>query len=412
MAQPEAPHGPMVIIGAGQAGFAAAEKLRDLGHTGPVTMIGAEPVPPYQRPPLSKAYLLGDMARERLFLRPTDHYAKRQIDLRLGQGVQSIRTEARQVVLKDGSSLPYDRLLLATGAAPRRLPAAIGGDLNGVLTMRDLGDADDFAEAVRTARHLLVVGGGYVGLEAAASARKLGLKVTLIEAADRILKRVASAETSAHFRALHLSHDVDLREGVGLTCLIGDSGKVVAAELSDGSIVTPDLVLVGIGVAPNVELAAQAGLTLDAGIAVDAFCQTSAPGIFAAGDCTSFSWNTQRIRLESVGNAIDQAEVAAANMLGQNLPYHARPWFWSDQYDTKLQIAGLARDYDRVVLRPGATVAAKSIWYFAGGKLEAVDAINEPRVYMIAKRLLEAGQSPGPDLVADSTSDLRSLVAA
>ena len=401
----------MVIIGAGQAGFAAAEKLRDLGHTGPSTMIGAEPVPPYQRPPLSKAYLLGDMARERLFLRPTDHYAKRQIDLRLGQSVHSIRTETRQVVLTDGSSAPYDRLLLATGAAPRRLPAAVGGDLNGVLTMRVLADADAFAEAIRTAKHLLVVGGGYVGLEAAASARKLGLKVTLIEAADRILKRVASVETSAHFRALHQSHGVDLREGVGLSCLIGSGGKVVAAELSDGSTVAADLVLVGIGVAPNVELAEEARLTLDASIAVDAFCQTSAPGIFAAGDCTSFPWNGRRIRLESVGNAIDQAEVAAANMLGQNLPYQARPWFWSDQYDTKLQIAGLARDYDRVVVRPSATAAAKSIWYFAGARLEAVDAINEPRVYMIAKRLLEAGQSPAPDLVADAASDLRSLIA-
>ena len=409
MAHPDAPHGPMVIIGAGQAGFAAAEKLRDLGHTGPVTLIGAEPIPPYQRPPLSKAYLLGDMARERLFLRPADHYARRQIDLRLGQGVQAIRTEARQVVLTDGSALPYDRLLLATGATPRRLPAAMGGDLTGVLTMRDLADADAFAEAVRTAGHLLVVGGGYVGLEAAASARKLGLKVTLIEAADRILKRVASAETSAHYRALHLSHGVDLREGLGLKCLIGNGGKVVAAELSDGSTVTADLVLVGIGVAPNVAVAEAAGLTLDAGIAVDAFCQSSAFGVFAAG---AIPWDRRRIRLESVGNAIDLAEVAAADMLWQQLPYQARPWFWSDQYDTKLQIAGLAQDYDRVVVRQGASAAAKSIWYFAAAKLEAVDAINEPRVYMIAKRLLEAGRTVSPDLVADAASDLRSLIAA
>lgn len=412
MAHLDAPTGPVMIIGAGQAGFAAAEKLRDLGHTGPVTVIGAEPVLPYQRPPLSKAYLLGEMARERLFLRPSDHYAKRQIDLMLGQSVQTIRAETRQIVLTDGSSLPYDRLLLATGATPRRLPSAIGGNLKGVLTMRDLADADAFSTASRTARHLLVVGGGYVGLEAAASARKLGLEVTLIEAADRILKRVAAAETSAHFRALHLSHGVDLREGVGLSRLVGTAGKVMGAELSDGSKVAADLVLVGIGVTPNIALAEAAGLTTDAGIAVDAFCQTSAPGVFAAGDCTSFPWQGRRIRLESVGNAIDQAEVAAKNMLGQRLPYHARPWFWSDQYDTKLQIAGLARDYDRVVLRPGATAAAQSIWYFAAGRLEAVDAINEPRVYMIAKRLLEAGRSVSPGLLADPASDLRSLIAA
>lgn len=403
------PDAPIVVIGAGQAGFSAANRLRDLGHAGPITLVGAESEAPYQRPPLSKAYLLGDMSRDRLFLRPADYYANRNLTLRLGQTATQILPGEHKVSLSDGSNLTYQRLLLATGASPRRLPSEIGGNLEDVLVMRSLADADAMSRTLQPGRHLLVVGGGYIGLEAAASAVKLGLKVTLIEAADRILQRVAAPETSDYFRKLHLSHGVDLREGTGLSHLMGQNGKVAGAVLADGTLLSVDAVVVGIGVQPETALAEAAGLAVDNGIRVDEFCQTSAPGIYAAGDCASFPWRGQRIRLESVGNAIDQAEAAAANMLGQASAYQAKPWFWSDQFDVKLQIAGLSRDYDRVVQRAGSG-SARSFWYFQGKRLEAVDAMNDPKAFMIAKKLLENGVTFDPADIANPDSDLRALL--
>ena len=402
---------PIVVIGAGQAGFAAANKLRDLGHTGPITLVGDEPVPPYQRPPLSKAYLLGEMTRERLFLRPPGYYADRDLTLRLECVATEIRLPEQKVLLSDGSTLPYERLLLATGARPRALPVSVTQGFSGLLAVRNLADADALGKAFLPGQRLLVVGGGYIGLEAAASAIKLGLKVTLIEATDRILQRVAAAETSDYFRQLHLSHGVDIREGADLSHLVGDGGRVTGAVLTSGERLPADLVVVGIGVLPNVELAAAAGITIANGIAVDEFCRTSAPGVFAAGDCTSFPFRERRIRLESVGNAIDQAEAAAANMVGQTRPYHAKPWFWSDQYDVKLQIAGLARHYDRVVLRPGSG-AARSFWYFHRDQLEAVDAMNDPKAFMLARRLLESGAAINAEAVASPAADLRSFLSA
>lgn len=398
---------PIVVIGAGQAGLAAASKLRDLGHAGPITLVGDEPELPYQRPPLSKAYLLGEMARERLFLRPPAFYAERDLTLLIGRNATEIRRDVRQVMLSDGSALPYQRLLLATGARPRLLP---GPNLDGVLVMRSLADADRLAQAVRPGLRLLVIGGGYIGLEAAASAVKLGLQVTLVEAAPRILGRVAAVETSDYFRELHRAHGVDLREGVGLAHLTEAAGRVTGAVLTDGSHLQADMVVVGIGVLPNTELAQAAGLACDNGISVDACCRSSDPAIFAAGDCASFPWRGQRIRLESVGNAIDQAEVAAANMLGESREYQAKPWFWSDQFDVKLQIAGLCGRHDRVVTRAGAGTG-RSHWYFHGDRLEAVDAMNDPRVFMVAKRVLEGDRPVDAAFIADPANDLRALLA-
>lgn len=401
----------IVVIGAGQAGAALVAKLRAMGHSGPVTLIGAEPEPPYQRPPLSKAYLLGEVAKERLFLRPPAFYADHGIALKLGVAATAIDRAARRVMLGDGSSLAYDQLALTTGAVPRRLPASAGGDLGGVFTVRTLADVDAMAPAMRPGARALVIGGGYIGLEAAAVARKLGLAVTLIELAPRILARVACAETADWFRALHLSHGVDLREGVGLDRLEG-AGSVAAALLSDGTRLAVDLVIVGIGIFPDTALAGAAGLALDNGIAVDEYGRTSDPAIRAAGDCASFPWAGGRIRLESVQNAIDQAECVAANMTGNAEPYVPKPWFWSDQYDVKLQIAGLNAGYDRVVVRQGARPGTVSHWYYRGPALVSVDAMNDPRAYMIGKRLIEAGVSPGPEIVADPGQDLRALVAA
>lgn len=396
----------VAVVGAGQAGLSCVAKLRDAGFDGAITLIGAEAQPPYQRPPLSKAYLLGDMPLDRLYLRPESYYASSDIDLRLTARVESIDTQDK--VLKLGAeTCAYDALVLTTGSAPRRLPASIGGDLGGVFTVRDLGDVDAMAPRFVAGARVLIVGGGYIGLEAAAVAAKLGLKVTLVEMADRILGRVAARETSDYFRALHQSHGVDIIEGIGLSRLEGD-GDVQKAHLSDGRALDVDFVIVGVGIAPETGLAEQAGIEIDNGIATDAQGRTSAPDVWAAGDCASFPYKGGRIRLESVPNAIDQAEIVAQNILGAETDYVARPWFWSDQYDVKLQIAGLNTGYDRVVTRQGEDKV--SFWYYAGQSLLAVDAANDPRAYMIAKRLIEAGKTADPEIVADPDADLKPLL--
>jgi len=399
----------VIVIGAGQAGASCVAKLRSEGFDGQITLIGKEPALPYQRPPLSKKYLLGEMELERLFLRPESFYAQNDITLRLGQSVDKIDPEA-QTITVSSDALIYDHLVLATGSDPRRLPAAIGGTLGNVFTMRDLADADAMAPAFEPGKHVLIVGGGYIGLEAAAVAAAKGLKVTLVEMADRILQRVAAAETSNFFRDLHSSHGVDIREGVGLKTLTGD-GDVTGATLSDGSALAVDFVIVGVGITPGSALAEAAGVTLNNGIETNAKGQTSIPNIWAAGDCASFPYRGERIRLESVPNAIDQAEVVAQNILGADKDYVAKPWFWSDQYDVKLQIAGLNAGFDTVITRTG-DANSQSVWYYKGDTLLAVDAMNAPRDYMIGKRLIEAGKSPDPALIQDRDTDMKALLKA
>jgi 3-phenylpropionate/trans-cinnamate dioxygenase ferredoxin reductase component len=396
----------IVVVGAGQAGAALVAKLRVLGHDGPVTLIGDEPVPPYQRPPLSKKYLMGEMALERLFLRPASFYAEHGIELRLGRPVTRIDPAARRVFLGE-EALDYDQLALTTGAEPRHLPPVMGGALVGVYPVRRLADIDRMADEFAPGRHVLIVGGGFIGLEAAAVARQRGLEVTLIEAAPRILQRVCAPETSDAMRDLHLQRGVRILEGAGLSRLTGE-GRVDGAELSDGQRLAVDFVVVGIGITPAIDLALEAGLTIDNGIAVDALGRTSDAAIWAAGDCASFAFRGARIRLESVQNAIDQAEAVAANMLGAGADYAPVPWFWSDQYETKLQIAGLNTGFDRVVVRAGGT--GRSHWYYEGETFLAVDAIDDPRAYMVGKRLLEAGRSPDPAALADPATDLKSLL--
>lgn len=397
-----------VVIGAGQAGASLVAKLRADGFDGDITLIGAEDVPPYQRPPLSKGYLLGDMTLERLFLRPASFYVDQNINLRLSTRVEKIDRAERKIVLSGGEVVVYDGLALTTGSQPRRLPAAIGGTLEGVFTVRDLRDADAMTPEFSEGRHVLIIGGGYIGLEAAAVAAKKGLKVTLVEMADRILQRVAAPETSDYFRDLHRSHGVDIREGVGLDRLNGD-GRVTSASLTDGTELNVDFVIVGVGISPSSALAEDAELAVDNGIITDGTGQTSDPYIWAAGDCATGTFNGQRIRLESVGNAIDQAEVVAHNMMGGELEYLPNPWFWSDQYDVKLQIAGLNIGYDAVHVKPGAN-GAQSNWYYKNGRLIAVDAMNDPRNYMVGKRLIEGGKSPAPEIICDPDTDMKALL--
>ena len=398
----------IVVVGAGQAGSSLVSKLRNSGFEGKVTLIGAEPHPPYQRPPLSKKYLLGDMPLDRLYLRPETFYREQNITLRLGLPITKIDPNGRSILL-DNEVVSYDHLALTTGSVPRSLPTAIGGALDGVHVVRDLRDVDAMAPRFDAKARVLIVGGGYIGLEAAAVAATKGLEVTLVEMADRILQRVAAPQTSDFFRNLHQSHGVDIREGVGLERIFGDR-TVTGAALTDGSVLDLDFVIAGIGVTPATDLAEQAGLEIDNGIKTNALGQSSDPHIWAAGDCASLPYRGGRIRLESVQNAIDQAETVAENMLGADRPYHPMPWFWSDQYDVKLQIAGLNNGYDHVVTRPGEKGGAVSFWYYNKASLLAVDAANDPRAYMIGKRLIEAGKSPAIDVIEDPKSDLKALL--
>ncbi|QUS36915.1 NAD(P)/FAD-dependent oxidoreductase [Falsirhodobacter algicola] len=381
----------VVVVGAGQAGAALAARLRALGAAGRITLIGEEPLPPYQRPPLSKAYLLGEMGADRLTLRADGFWADQGIDLRTGARVTAIDRAARIVRIGD-EALRYDALALTTGSVARRLPSP----LSGVFAVRSKADVDALRPHVVAGARMVIVGGGYIGLEAAAVAAQLGLEVTVIEAAPRILARVAGEPTAAFFRDLHRAHGVRLLEGTPLAGLEGTE-RVQAAVLADGRRIPCDLVVAGIGVDPATALAEAAGLAIHNGIAVDARGRTSDPHIWAAGDCTSFPHDGGRIRLESVPHAIEHAEAVAANILGADTDYRARPWFWSDQYDVKLQIAGLNTGHDRVVTRQdGGT----SFWHFAGQRLLAVDAAGDARAYMTGKRLIEAGRSPTPEAVA------------
>ena len=398
----------IVVVGAGQAGSSLVSKLRNSGFEGKVTLVGAEPHPPYQRPPLSKKYLLGDMPLDRLYLRPETFYREQNIILRLGLPITKIDPNGRSILL-DNEVVSYDHLALTTGSVPRSLPTAIGGALDGVHVVRDLRDVDAMAPRFDAKARVLIVGGGYIGLEAAAVAATKGLEVTLVEMADRILQRVAAPQTSDFFRNLHQSHGVDIREGVGLERIFGDR-TVTGAALTDGSVLDLDFIIAGVGVTPATDLAEQAGLEIDNGIKTNALGQSSDPHIWAAGDCASLPYRGGRIRLESVQNAIDQAETVAENMLGANRPYQPMPWFWSDQYDVKLQIAGLNNGYDHVVTRPGEKGGAVSFWYYNKASLLAVDAANDPRAYMIGKRLIEAGKSPAIDVIEDPRSDLKALL--
>ena len=399
----------VVVVGAGQAGSAVVAKLRGLGFDGQITLVGEEPAPPYQRPPLSKAYLMGEMEEERLWLRSNAFYAEQNITLRLGEKVSAIDPAAKTLTLGD-QTLSYDHLVLTTGSTPRRLPAAIGGDLAGVYTVRTLADVDAMRAEFAPGRRVVIVGGGYIGLEAAAVARKLGLDVTVLEMAPRILQRVAAPETSDYIRALHQAHGVTILESTGLDRLLG-TGHVSGVRLQDGRELPADFVIAGVGIIPGQALAEAAGLEIENGIKTDAHGRTSDPFIWSAGDCASFPWKGGRIRLESVGNAIDQAEVVAENILGAGKDYVAKPWFWSDQYDCKLQIAGLNTGYDKIVTR-GPEGEGVSFWYYQGDTLLAVDAMNDPRGYMVGKRLIEMGKSPEKAMISDLSVQLKDLLKA
>ena len=397
-----------IVIGAGQAGAEVVSKLRDEGYEDRIVLIGQEDYLPYQRPPLSKKYMAGEMALERLFLRPKEFYQDKSIELQIGKSALKIDPNQQRVEFSDGS-LKYDHLVLSTGSKPRELPHYNSRKIKNLFTMRDLNDANSIEAFMKSGMRLLIVGGGYIGLEAAATARKFGVDVTLVEIEERILKRVAAKETSDYIRSLHISNGVKIKEAIGLDKLEIVGEKVVSASLTDGSDVNVDFVIVGIGITPNTELAEGANLKINNGILINEKCQTSVSNIYAAGDCTSFKYKNTLVRLESVGNAIDQATTVAQNIMKQNTSYTPKPWFWSDQYDLKLQIAGLNTGYDEVVVRKGESRQV-SHWYYKGQRLLAVDALNDPRCYMIGKRLIEANKSPSKNQLRDENFNLKVLL--
>jgi 3-phenylpropionate/trans-cinnamate dioxygenase ferredoxin reductase subunit len=400
----------LVIIGGGQAAFACAAKLRALNDMRPISIISREDAYPYQRPPLSKKYLLGEMSLDRLMFRPTEWYAENAIEVLTGVNAVSLDRPGKQLTLSNGECLGYDKLVFATGSTPRSLPDSLTQGLEGIFTIRSFGDADRLRPHMVAGKRLLVVGGGYIGLEAASVARHLGLEVTVIEAAERILARVAAPATADIIRSIHRTHGVDLLEGVGLKALTGMAGRVTGAELSDGRHLEVDLVIAGIGAFAEDSVARSAGIVCGNGITVDEFGRTSDPDVYAMGDCAEQDWKGLRIRLESVQNAVDQAENVALNLTGANVPYRPKPWFWSDQYDVKLQIAGFNPGYDETIVRPGAREGACSVWYFSGGDLIAVDAVNDAKAYVVGKKLLDSGKPHQVrEAIVDPAVDLKSL---
>ena len=401
---------PIIILGAGQAGLQTAESLRSEGYVGAVTMIGDERCPPYQRPPLSKAYLLGEFTEAQLTIRTPEALAKKEIELRSGVAVTSIDRNAKKLHLGNGDELDYASLCLATGSRPRPLPVA-GAKLDGVFALRTLADTQAIAAWLPFAKHVVVIGGGFIGLEFAAVAKKLGKAVVVLEAAERLMPRAVTPMMSEFFRDLHVAHGVEVELGAAVSSLVGNAGKVTAVHTADGREFPADLVLVGIGILPNAELAQHAGLECQHGIVVDACSRTADPHIVAAGDCTARRLaDGNLLRLESVQNAIEQGKSAAAALLGKDRPFTANPWFWSDQYDIKLQIVGLAAGCDRTVVRGDLAARKFSAFHYRGQRLIAVDSINSPEDHMPARKLLDLGLSPKPDDVADLSRPVSALI--
>ncbi|MFN3462748.1 MAG: NAD(P)/FAD-dependent oxidoreductase [Terricaulis sp.] len=403
----------IIIIGAGQAGGETAQRLRQGGFEGEITLIGEEPVAPYQRPPLSKAYLKGDLDIDRLMLRPASVYSEERIALLTKTRGVWIDRANRKVRVEGGRELPYDALVLATGAKPRKLPL-VGADLDGVHLFRTAADVDRVRERFVSGAKLIVIGAGYIGLEVAAVARQLGLDVTVVETAVRPLARVTSPEVAGFFLDEHTRQGVRFVLG-GQCALIKGADRVTGVALTDGAELPADLVIAGIGVTPDVAIAEQCGLTVNNGIVTDRNCRTSDPNIFAIGDCAArpmAHYGGQIVRLESVHNAVEGAKIVAATLTGGKEHTEEAPWFWSDQYDLKLQIAGLFNGYDHVAFRGVMADRAFAAFYYKGDKLIAVDAVNRPAEYLGAKMLIQTNRTLPPDVIEDMSRPMKELVAS
>ncbi|MFT7686384.1 MAG: 3-phenylpropionate/trans-cinnamate dioxygenase ferredoxin reductase subunit [Candidatus Azotimanducaceae bacterium] len=398
----------IVIIGAGQGAGQAAASFRQEGYEGELIILGDEAFPPYQRPPLSKQYLSGAMPLEKVYVRAEKFYAQKNIDLRLQTRVEKIDPIKKKVSTTKGESISYEKLMIATGSRPRILNIE-GSNLGGIHYLRTIADVDQIQASMKAAKNVVIVGGGYIGLEVASVAVSAGLNVTVLEMEERILQRVTTPEMSAYYHKLHTARGLKILTNTTVSGFEGD-GKVDKVLCGDSEI-DADLVLVGIGIIPNIEIASDAGIECDNGITVDDHCRTSDPDIYAIGDCANHPNPIlgRRLRLESVPNAMEQARVATTNMLGGDRTYSSIPWFWSDQYELKLQMVGFSSDGDTQVVRGDMETNQFAIFYLKDGKLVAVDAVNSPREFMICKQLY--GKPVDPDVLGDPTSDLKSLLA-
>ncbi len=402
----------VIIVGAGHGGAQAAVVLRQAGFAGRITMIGREAEPPYERPPLSKEYLAKEKEFERLYIRPPHFWAEKGIDLILGTEVTRVDPSAQIVTLSSGQSMGYGDLIWATGGDPRKLNCP-GSDLAGIHAVRDRKDVDAIMEELDEpgrVRRIAVVGGGYIGLEAAAVLTKLGKPVTLLEALPRVLARVAGEDLSAFYEAEHRAHGVDLRTGVGVIGIEGSGGRVSGVRLADNSVVDAEMVIVGIGIIPAVAALIAAGAAGTNGVDVDAHCRTSLPHVYAIGDCAAHSngfAEGAHIRLESVQNANDQAKIAANAICGDLQPYTATPWFWSNQYDLRLQTVGLSTGHDQAVLRGEIGSRSFSIVYLKAGRVIALDCVNMVRDYAQGRKLVETGCQLTAEAAADTSRQLK-----
>ena len=397
----------VVIVGGGQAGAQAVDTLRREGFAGRLLLISEESMLPYQRPPLSKKFLSGEMAAERLLFRHRGFYDEHAVELKLGVRAIRIEAAARLVKLSNGEEIAYDRLLLCVGATPRRMTCP-GSDLAGVHYLRNVSDAAAIREGLKPGARVIVVGGGYIGLEIAATARATGCAVAVLEMADRVMNRVVASNVSEYFEREHRSQGVKIICNTRVVRFAG-SGRAETVVCADGSMHPADLLVVGVGAIANTQLAADAGLICDNGIVVDETCRSSDPAIFAAGDCTNFfsPRYQSRVRLESVDNAFEQSKVAALNILERRIAYERVPWFWSDQYDNKLLIAGLSQGYDQQLTRGDPATRSFSVCYLKGGELLAVEAINHSKDYMAARALIAKRFRPDLDKLADSQFALK-----
>lgn len=400
----------VIIIGAGQAAATCAFKLREYGFLGDITLLGEESVLPYHRPPLSKKYLNGTARIEDLFIRPCTSYEEANINVRLNTRAEKIDISNKRVLTQEGDSLPYDKLVLATGSRARPIPSLSSTELLNVFTFRDLRDADALANYMLADKRVVIIGGGYIGLEIAAVARMSGMEVAVIERADRILQRVACKETSDFVRHFHRERGVRIFERSEVIHYEVSDRRVARVHLQSGEILDADVLVVGIGIIPNVKLAAEAGVTLNLdAIKVDPCCRTSADAVYAIGDCTSFEFQGRQIRLESVQNALEQADTVARDLMGLLAEYSPKPWFWSDQYNYKMQINGLSFNHDQVISRITPDGSSASFWYFDGDKLQAVDAINDPRAFMLSKKFIGYA-IPNKSRLSDAKKDLKELL--
>ncbi|KGB51955.1 FAD-dependent pyridine nucleotide-disulfide oxidoreductase [Sphingopyxis sp. LC81] len=403
----------VVIVGAGHGGAQVAIMLRTQKFAGTIAIIGDEPELPYERPPLSKEYFAGEKEFERIQLRPAKYWDEREVTMLLGKRVMSVDPAAHTVTTDGGETIGYGKLVWATGGSPRMLPIP-GGDLPGVQGVRTRADADAMKAASETAGQIVVIGGGYIGLEAAAVLSKAGKKVVLLEALDRVLARVAGADLSRFYEKEHRDHGVDLRLGVCVDAIEGET-KVTGVRLAGGEVIPADLVIVGIGIVPAVEPLIAAGADCANGVRVDRLCKTSLPDVYAIGDCAAHANDFAEgaeIRLESVQNANDQANVVAKGIVGDEAPYHAIPWFWSNQYDLKLQTAGLSTGHDQAVLRGDPATRSFSVVYLKAGKVIALDCVNATKDYVQGRMIVTAGLVATAEQLADTETPLKALLPA